>query len=38
MVNSEIPAYLKIMYKYSSTEQCKYYMYKGTIFSRLPRI
>lgn len=24
MVNSEIPAYLKIMYKYSNTEQLKY--------------
>lgn len=38
MVNSEISAYLKIMYKYPNTEQYKYYMYKGTIFSMLPRV
>lgn len=38
MVNSENLAYLKIMYKYSNTEQCKYYTYKGTSFSMLPRI
>lgn len=32
MVNSETPAYLKIMSKCSNIEQPKYYMNKGTIF------